>query len=227
MKMVHTKIIVDILSGQVLEDEFFWYDGEIAECKGGGETTSKPLPLDPYLQNTLYPKLQEQYSYLANQYPASTSFEDWLTSQKGQQGTLASTLGSAQSSLGSLSGLTKSLMTPESYSASMQPYLTKAYQGIGYSGMPAGSYVDKTLAEATQQGYMSNLANILGASQAEQSQMAQIADLINAQNTMTGQEYAAKTEPLDFIKTLQASRYGGQVSKGSQESSGFLWGMFG
>lgn len=227
MKKVHTKVVIDISSGKVLEDEFFWYDGEISHCKGGGETTSKPLPLDPYLQGLYSSGLQKQYNYLANQYPADKSFEDWLASSKEQQGTLASTLGNAQSSLGSLSGLTKSLLTPEAYFASMQPYLTKAYQGIGYSGMPGGSYADKTLAEAVQGGYMQNLGNILGASQAEQAQMGQISDLANALNVLTGQEYAAKTEPLDFIKTIQASRYGGQVSSGSQESAGFLWGLFG
>lgn len=201
--------------------------GAEIHCKGGGSSSSsKPLNLDTYMSKTLYPALQQQYSYLTSQYPASQSFEDWLTAQKGQQGQLESTLGSAQSSLGSLSGLTKSLMTPEAYSQSMQPYLNKAYQGIGYSGMPSGTYTDKTLSEAVQQGYMSNLGNILGASQAEQSQMSQIADLVQALNTMTGQEYSAKTEPLDFIKTIQAGRYNQSVQKSSQSSGGGLLGLF-
>lgn len=224
---IHTRIVFSMITGETLEDEWYEYEGEVAQCKGGGTTESKPLELDKYLSGTLYPELQKQYSYLSSQHPASGSFEDWLSGNKAQQAGLQSNLTGAQGSLGSLSGLTQNLMTPESYSAAMQPYLTKAYQGIGYSGMPGGSYVDKTLAEATQQGYMANLGNILGASQAEQAQRGQVSDILQALNAMTGQEYAAKTEPLDFFKTLQASRYGGQVSKGSQESSGFLWGLFG
>jgi hypothetical protein len=228
MKKIHTRVVIDIFSEKVLEDEFFWYDGGVDQCKGGStSSSSKPLDLDAYMKGTLYPALQQQYSYLSSQYPASQSFEDWLSSNKSQQGTLESTLGNAQSSLGSLSGLTQSLLTPEAYSASMQPYLTKAYQGIGYSGMPGGSYTDKTLGEAVQQGYMSNLGNILGASQAEQSQMSQISDLVNAMNTLTGQEYSAKTEPLDFIKAIQSGRYNQSISKSSQSSGGGLLSMFG
>jgi len=227
MKKVHTKIVIDIFSKKVLEDEFFWHDGEVVQCKGGGsKTESKPLDLDTYLKGLYKTGLQPHYSYLLDQYKPSESFEDWLTQNKSQQGTLASTLGSAESSLGSLSGLTKSLLTPEAYSASMQPYLNKAYQGIGYSGMPSGTYADKTLAEAIQQGYMANLGNILGASQAEQSQMSQISDLVNSLNTLTGQEYTAKTEPLELMKAIQLGRYGQGVSKSTTSSGGGLLGLF-
>ena len=225
---IHTKIVIDMSTYQVLEDEWYEYEGEVAQCKGGGTTSStKPLNLDTYMSNTLYPALQSQYSYLSSQYPAKSSFEDWLSSSKSQQAGLQSNLAGAQGSLGSLSGLTQSLMTPEAYSQAMQPYLTKAYQGIGMSGMPAGSYADKNLAEATQQGYMANLGNILGASQAEQAQRGQVSDIIQALNTMTGQEYSAKTEPLDFIKAIQSGRYNQSVSKSSQSGGGGLLSMFG
>jgi len=228
MTRVHTKIVIDMSTYQVLEDEWYEYEGEVAQCKGGGSTsTSKPVPLDSYMTGTLYPKLKEQYAYLSSKYPATRSFDEWLGSNKTQQAGLQSNLTGAQGSLGSLSGLTQSLMTPEAYSASMQPYLTKAYQGIGMSGMPAGSYADKNLAEATQQGYMANLGNILNASQAEQAQRGQIGDIIQAQNTMSGQEYAAKTEPLDFIKQMEALYHSGQIQKSAQSGGGGLLGLFG
>jgi hypothetical protein len=203
-------------------------EGAIIHCKGGStSSSSKPLDLDQYMKSTLYPDLQKQYSYLANQYPAAPAFEDWLSSNREQQGIIQSGITGAQGSLGNLANLTSSLMTPESYSQAMQPYLNKAYQGIGYSGMPSGSYVDKTLAEATQQGFMSNLSNILGASQAEQSQRSQVADLANSLNTLTGQEYGAITEPLDFIKAIQSGRYNQSVQKSSQSGGGGLLSMFG
>lgn len=227
MKKVHTKVVIDISSGKVLEDEFFWYDGEVAQCKGGVKSETKPLELDPYLKSLYSSGLQNQYSYLGGKYPAQSSFEDWLSGNKAQQAGLQSNLTGAQGSLGSLSGLTQNLMTPESYSSAMQPFLTKAYQGIGYSGMPAGSYTDKTLAEATQQGYMSNLGNILQASQAEQAQRGQVSDIIQALNTITGQEYAAKTEPLDFIKQIQLGRYGQSVQKSSQSGGGLMGWLMG
>lgn len=211
--------IIDII--QIKERE-----GAEIHCKGGSSSESKPLDLDQYLRTQLYPQLQGQYSYLSSNYPASTSFEDWLTQNKSQQAGLQENLAGAQGSLGSLSGLTQSLMTPEAYSQSMQPFLNKAYQGIGYSGMPSGTYTDKTLAEAVQQGYMSNLGNILGASQAEQAQRGQISDILNALNTITGQEYAAKTEPLDFIKQIQLGRYNQSVQKSSQSSGGLLSSLF-
>ena len=225
---IYNWVVVSMSTGEIIEEDSFEYEGEVAQCKTSGTTSeSKPLPLDPYLKNLYSGGLQKQYSYLANQYPASQSFEDWLGQNKAQQGTIQSAMGGAQGSLGNLSNLASSLMTPESYSAAMQPFLTKAYQGIGYSGMPGGSYADKTLAEATQQGYMSNLANILGVSQAEQSQRSQVADLANILNTLTGQEYASKTEPLDFIKQIQLGRYGQGTSTSSQESGGGLLGLFG
>ena len=32
MRKIHTKIRIDISTGQVKEDEFFWYDGPVAMC---------------------------------------------------------------------------------------------------------------------------------------------------------------------------------------------------
>ena len=223
---IHNRIVVNIFTGKVLEDEWFDYEGRVVHCKGESSTESKPLPLNKWMQNTLYPTLENQYGYLSQNYPAQTSFEDWLTQNKAQTAGLQSNLAGAQGSLENLSGLTQNLMTPESYSASMQPFLNKAYQGIGYSGMPGGSYADKTLAEATQQGYMQNLGNILGASQAEQAQRGQVSDILNALNTITGQQYQAKTEPIDFLKQIEALRYGGQVQKSSQSSGGLLSSLF-
>lgn len=184
------------------------------------------------MKGSLYPALQGQYSYLSEQYPSAQSFEDWLAQSQAQQGAMQSNLAGAQTSLGGLAGLTQQLMRPESYSAAMQPYLNQAYQGIGYSGMPGGTYADKTLAEAVQQGYMQNLGNILQATGAEQAQRGQIGDIVSSLNQLAGQEYAAKTEPLDFIKAIQQMRYGQGVSastgsQGQGSSTGLLGWIFG
>ncbi len=200
--------------------------GAIIHCKSGSTSSSKPLDLDSYMKSTLYPELQQQYNYLSTNYPADKAFENWMGESNSQIGTMKDTLGSAQGTLGDLSSMTSGLMSPDAFYATMQPYLNKAYQGIGYSGMPGGSYVDKTLAEATQQGWYQNLGNILDAINSQQSQTSQIADLTNSLNTLTGQQYSAITEPLDFIKAIQTGRYGQSTSKSSQSSGGLLSSLF-
>lgn len=35
-RMIYTKIVIDMTTGQTLEQEGFWHDGEVAECKGTG-----------------------------------------------------------------------------------------------------------------------------------------------------------------------------------------------
>jgi len=54
--VIHKKVVIDILSGRVIEDEKFVYDGPIAKLKGGNPssttTTNTALPgwLQPYAQ---------------------------------------------------------------------------------------------------------------------------------------------------------------------------------
>ena len=38
--MIYTKIVIDMKTGKTLEREGRWYDGEIAECKGGGSSVN-------------------------------------------------------------------------------------------------------------------------------------------------------------------------------------------
>lgn len=39
-RLIHTKIVIDMCTGSVLEDEAYWYDGPVAECKGGGSSST-------------------------------------------------------------------------------------------------------------------------------------------------------------------------------------------
>ena len=39
-RLIHTKIVIDMRSGEVLEDEAFLYGGPVAECKGGGSSST-------------------------------------------------------------------------------------------------------------------------------------------------------------------------------------------
>lgn len=39
-RMIYTKIVIDMKTGKTLEREGRWYDGEIAECKGGGSSVN-------------------------------------------------------------------------------------------------------------------------------------------------------------------------------------------
>lgn len=38
--LIHTKIVIDMRTGNVLEDETYWYDGPMAECKRGGSSST-------------------------------------------------------------------------------------------------------------------------------------------------------------------------------------------
>lgn len=35
-RMIYTKIVIDMTTGQTVEQEGFWHDGDVAECKGSG-----------------------------------------------------------------------------------------------------------------------------------------------------------------------------------------------
>ena len=39
-RLIHTKLVIDMRTGNVLEDEAYWYDGPVAECKGGGSSST-------------------------------------------------------------------------------------------------------------------------------------------------------------------------------------------
>lgn len=39
-RVIHTKIVMDMTTWEVLEDEFYLYDGPVAECKGGGSSST-------------------------------------------------------------------------------------------------------------------------------------------------------------------------------------------
>ena len=44
-RMIYTKIVIDMKTGKTLEREGRWYDGEIAECKGGGSSVNNVAAL--------------------------------------------------------------------------------------------------------------------------------------------------------------------------------------
>ena len=35
-RMIYTKVVIDMVTGKTLVQEGYRYDGEVAECKGGG-----------------------------------------------------------------------------------------------------------------------------------------------------------------------------------------------
>jgi hypothetical protein len=41
---VHTRLIIDIASGEVLHEEGFEYQGPVAQCGGGGKKPPTPTP---------------------------------------------------------------------------------------------------------------------------------------------------------------------------------------
>ncbi|MFZ5773060.1 MAG: hypothetical protein ACOY4W_16695 [Thermodesulfobacteriota bacterium] len=76
MKKIYTRVRLDIRSGTVLDEEFFLYDGEVAECKGGGSSTSVTNTYDPAYNKRMAVVAEDQQK-IANQY-----FKFWESSYK-------------------------------------------------------------------------------------------------------------------------------------------------
>ena len=79
---IHTKVVWDIASGEVLEDEFFEYDGPLVEAKGGGggggTTINKTEPWQgqkPYLRDVFEQAKQTYYNYTPKAYPGNTTVD--------------------------------------------------------------------------------------------------------------------------------------------------------
>src|SRR3990170_2596956 len=52
---IYKKLVIDIETGRTLEEDFYEYDGEIAECKGEKPTQTKTAPQEwqsPWIQET-------------------------------------------------------------------------------------------------------------------------------------------------------------------------------
>lgn len=71
---IYNKLVVDISSGDVLFEDSFEYDGEIAECKGGGSTTTNTQ--DP-AYNSRMATIAEAQQGMAEEY-----FQYWESDYK-------------------------------------------------------------------------------------------------------------------------------------------------
>ena len=59
---IYNWVVVSMSTGEIIEEDSFEYEGEVAQCGSGGGTTkteSKPLPLDPYLKKLYSGGLQK------------------------------------------------------------------------------------------------------------------------------------------------------------------------
>lgn len=191
----------------------------------GQSSTSKPLNLDEYMKGTAYPQVQAQQQYITKNYPASTAFDTLMGQLGSQYGGLQSNLTGAQGDIASNESLASNLMTPEMFQKSMEPYLNQAYQGIGYSGMPGGSYVDKSLADAITQGWFGNLGNIENVFQGIGGQRTLADTITKDMNSLSSAEYGAQTEPYTWMENIQSGRYGIPIQKTSSGGGGFSLGF--
>ena len=65
MMRVHTRVVFDMRSGAILEDEWFEYSGPLAECKGGGGSTVNSVD---YAYNDRMATLSEEQQKWAREY---------------------------------------------------------------------------------------------------------------------------------------------------------------
>lgn len=212
---VHTMVIIDIASGKIEYDECYEYIGEIAECKGGSSSSSKPLKLDDFLKNGPYSWLQDYFGDINETYDPMESLASYLSTTEGVNDTLLNELNGEGGVLAQQKSILANLQTPEMMKASMQPYLTEAYANIGNAGAPSSSYADKLISSAVTQGWLDNVNNTLSGYGNLASQSTNLSDSIT--NNLAN-VYNMQTQPLEFIKNIQLARYGQNVT--NQSSGG-------
>ena len=192
----------------------------------GGQSSqgsSKPLSLDPYMQNTLYPEDKAQQQYILSNYPSNQAFDTMMGQLSSSQQGLSSQLAGNQGDINANESLVSNLMTPEMFQQSMQPYLNSAYQGIGQSGMPDSSYADTSISDAITQGWFGNLGNIENVYGTIGNERTLAENTMQAQTSLAGTQYGAATEPLSWMEAIQSGRYGIPVQ--SNSSSGWSFSI--
>jgi len=124
---IYTKIVMRMSDYEILEEESYEWDGHIAECKGGGTTTtSVPEWQKPYLED-VYKRAGTQVTqpidYYSGQrvagFTPEQSTAQYLTTQRALQGSPVAGLGRQ----GMMETLAGSYMDPSS-----NPWLAKTYQ---------------------------------------------------------------------------------------------------
>lgn len=220
---IHTKIVIDILTYKVLEDEWYEYDGEVACCKGGsGGTTTKPLNLDPWMQSGPYAWLQDYFGQIQKEYPPMQMLQEYLGGQGDIQSQLQNELTGTGGSVAQQRDILGTMGTPEMMRASMSPYLNEAYNNIGQAGIPSSSYADKLISSAVTQGWLNNSNNLLSGWGNTGTQIGNLTDKLG---TSQSNVYNMAAQPTEWIKALQGARYGQSISKSSSggKSGGFLF----
>ena len=78
-RMIYTKIVIDMKTGKTLEREGRWYDGEIAECKGGGSSVNN---VDYEYNDRMATIAEEQQAWAKDYYKMwETHFKPYETAQ--------------------------------------------------------------------------------------------------------------------------------------------------
>jgi hypothetical protein len=219
---VHTMVIIDIASGKIEYDECYEYIGEIAECKGGSSSSSKPLGLDDFLKSGPYSWLQDYYGDVNAEYDPMDQLTNYLATQEGNADILQNELTGDNGAVEQQRNILANLQTPEMMKASMAPYLSQAYANIGNAGAPSSSYADKLITSGVTQGWLDNVNKTLSG---YGNLTGQTKDLTSALSDNASNVYDMTTEPLQLIKQIQLGRYGQNVTKSGSGKSGFSLGF--
>ncbi len=211
---IYTRLVIQISSGEILEEQSYEYQGNISECKGGsGGTSTKPYQFSP-AENKLYGRTMDYFNTTMDQYNPS----DLLNTYMGQSKGLSSNLEGLQSrNFQPQYSLLGEMSSQEGYRQAIRPYLDKAYQGIGYSGMPGGSYADENITNAINQGWFGNTQNILsGYNQLTGQEQANTSAL----SSLYGSQYDVANEPKTFIEALKQAVAGQSTTKSNTGGKG-------
>jgi len=185
MTKIYTKLVIDIATSKILEEDFFEYDGEMALCFETSKQSSKPLSLDANM-TTIYQWMMDYWTGVSEGYDPNELLDKFMGDLGGIQDAISKLpedvrgivnsvmpmMGTAQewltNSLSTLTDLYNSVEEPIQYNRNI---LSKAgdywlnaekeYEGIK-AGMPTVGFVGNTgsgSSNVNMQSFPANAAN--------------------------------------------------------------------
>ncbi len=220
---IYNWVMIDIATGNIIDEDSFEYQDKIVQCKGGsGGSSSGPPPLDQWMQSGPYSWLKNYFGDINQQYDPMQALQGYLGEQGNLESALQNELTGTGGSLAQQRDILGQMQTPEMMRASMQPYLSSAYSNIGQAGIPSSSYADKLISSAVTQGWLSNTNNALSGWGNIGSQVGNLTDKLG---TLQSNVYNMKTQPVNWISDIQKLRMGSTTSKSSGGGKGGFLGI--
>jgi hypothetical protein len=126
---VYRKVVMSMVTLQVIEEDWYEYEGEVAQCKGGGSsttTTSVPEWQQPYLTDIYQRALQQSYKPIS--YYSGNTVAGFTPEQQVAQGLTTSRALSGSPLLRAAQETTQKTVQGDFLSPETNPWLEKTYE---------------------------------------------------------------------------------------------------